>query len=269
MFVRATYAENLSLSKRLAIRATSVSTRVSIGPSVSRGIERVGTSVLVLSASVHRLELCHGSPPLFSFEDVSESFRELPGNQCHPFALINEPMPTNAGALAAGFPLPLRWPSHLSPASRTGYINGPVARRPSTNPNTGEPCLLDKLDAAGLTVQEYCSKITNGAFSGNALPSPHMLPSVTRHPCADAETLMGVSSTAAAMLCTTGTTKSHPGRTGELRTLGPDGRPGGLRPLFCHTLPHHLPPAPQDQCLRVRCRPGPRGSPTIGSTPRL
>jgi len=201
-----------------------------------------------------------------TFLRASANYPEISVN---PFIAIKKAMPTNAGALAAGVPLPLRWPSHLSPASRTGYINGPVARRPSTNPNTGEPCLLDKLDAAGLTVQEYCSKITSGATSGSALPSPHMLPSVTRHPCADAETLMGVSTTAAAMLCTTGTTKSHPGRTGELRTLGPDGRPGGLRPLFCHTLPHHLPPAPQDQCLRVRCRPGPRGSPTIGSTPRL
>ena len=110
-----------------------------------------------------------------------------------------------------------------------------MARRPSTNPNTGEPCLLDKLDAAGLTVQEYCSKITSGATSGSALPSPHMLPSVTRHPCADAETLMGVSSTAAAMLCTTGTTKSHPGRTGESRTLGPDGLVA-YGPLFIHWL---------------------------------
>merc|ERR1712071_355944 len=106
-----------------------------------------------------------------------------------PFALLSRTMPTNAG-----------------------YINGPVARRPSTNPNTGEPCLLDKLDAAGLTVQEYCSKITN-----------------------DAETLMGVSSTAAAMLCTTGTTKSHPGRTGESRTLGPDGLVA-YGPLFIHWL---------------------------------
>ena len=170
----------------------------------------------------------------FSFETFLRDSANYPEISVNPLLSRRRCRPTLA-LLAAGVPLPLRWPSHLSPASRTGYINGPVARRPSTNPNTGEPCLLDKLDAAGLTVQEYCSKITNGAFSGNALPSPHMLPSVTRHPCADAETLMGVSSTAAAMLCTTGTTKSHPGRTGESRTLGPDGLVA-YGPLFIHWL---------------------------------
>lgn len=36
-------------------------------------------------------------------------------------------------------------------------------RKYSSNPNTGEPCLLDKLDAKGMSVKEYCAQVTGGA----------------------------------------------------------------------------------------------------------